>query len=232
MISISTKQVELFEQAIGIRFVDKLLALLREEFPVCFRGLPDFVCKTMVVNGIQASLRCGFTLQSYIGGFVALQCNSSPDFFLHPTIAKTLAISNREKLKYHYLMNNVPKPIWNEIKLSTNPMAWFNKNNNNQAIARLSYHVCSVFPKITNIQSEAQLFLLFTIAKEKAARYGVNWEEGIAIFAVALALYGSRLDEINGPTWSKKVFFPSRLSPEKISNLLRLRILLDTDKII
>lgn len=232
MFSISTKQIEAFENEIGVRFVYQLLTLLREEYPACFSGLPDFVSQAMVVNGIQASLGCGFTLQSHIGGFVALQCSTSPDFFLHPAIAKILSISNHEKLKFHYLMHNVPESIWNEIKLSANPMAWFSNSNNAQATARMVYHVCSVFPELVNTQSDAQLFSLFKIATEKAVRYGIDWEEGIAIFAVALALYGSRLDEINGAAWSKKVFSLPRLSPEKIVNLLRLRIVLDADKLI
>ncbi|MCX7099870.1 MAG: hypothetical protein NTV43_18400 [Methylococcales bacterium] len=232
MFSISTKQVEALENEIGVRFVCQLLALLREEYPACFSGLPDFVSQAMVVNGIQASLRCGFTLQSHIGGFVTLQCSTSPDFFLHPAIVKILSISNHEKLKFHYLMHNAPESIWNEIKLSANPMAWFSNTNNNQAIARMAYHVCSTFPEFANTQSEAQLFSLFKIATEKAARYGIDWEEGIAIFATALVLYGSRLDETNGTTWSKKVFSLPHLSPEKIANLLRLRIALDTDKLI
>ena len=60
-----------------------------------------------------------------------------------------------------------------------------------------------------------------------AERHGIDWEEGLSVFAAAQAVYGRRFDQGEGPEWRRQVFTLPPLPAETVVGLLRYRLSLD-----
>ena len=101
-----------------------------------------------------------------------------------------------------------------------------------QQAARIAASVCTAFPELIGVLGETALLTLFTQAISRAHRLGIEPDAGIVVYAAALALFGTQLDEPSGPVWAAGVFKHPQLAPERLVALLRLRLLLDTDRLV
>lgn len=232
MIQLSAAQWAEIEALYALDFVDQLLQTMTESRPECFIGLPRYVRRTMILNGIVLAERCGFKLRSSTAAFIALQCHAAPDFYLHPVIDATLKSSLPEQQCIDTILYKIPDQTWNEIRGGASPCAWFEPRQQKQVAVRTAARVCANFPELIKNNSEDALFVFFNSTLIRAAEHGIDWDEGLVVFAVALALYGPNLDQPGGPPWASKVFFPSASRNAKIVNLLRARIALDTNRLI
>ena len=234
MLVISKTQMAAFEAASAQRFVERLLVELERQFPELLAPLPRFVRLTMVGNGLDRSSAWGFTLESTLGVFVALQCMSSADFDRHPDVEALLSsryVSEEQRLPQ--VMQRVSQAQWDEMRAGADIRAWFEPIRAEQQAARLAARVCATFPELLPTFDEPALRALFESATGRAARHGIVVEAGMCVFATALTLYGDGMDGPHGPRWARDIFSNHPpFSAAKIVALLRHAILLDTNRVI
>jgi hypothetical protein len=85
---------------------------------------------------------------------------------------------------------------------------------------------------VRNQPDEASLHAFFGAAITRAGKHGIDWDDGLIVFAAALVLYGQELGKASGPDWARGLFSSPALSAPKIVSLLRLRIALDTNLLV
>ncbi len=187
-----------FEDSAALAFVARLAERLAAKFPDTFAGQPRFVRRQMVAQGLSTADGFGLTLESTLGGFVALQCASAPDFHTHPQVRENLTAAAPERLRFDQLIETVPPSLWNTIKSGADVRAWFDPVRPELQAARIAIRVGDVFPELVDHFGEADLHQLFQQATERARRHGIEAHAGIVVYAAALAFYGTRLDETGG----------------------------------
>lgn len=232
MLTLSPLQMARFEDSAALAFVARLVERLAAKFPDTFRGQPRFVRRQMVAQGLSTADGFGLTLESTLGGFVALQCATAPDFHTHPQVRLILTAAAPERLRFDRLIETVPQLLWNSIKSGADVRAWFDPVRPDQQAARIAIRVCDVFPELVDRIAETDLLQLFQQVTARARRHGIEANAGVVVYAAALAFYGTRLDEAGGPAWARELFSPPLLTPARTVALLRLRVSLDTDRII
>lgn len=232
MLTFDAEQFRTFERNAGLGFVLRLTDRLAATEPTAFTGQPAFVRRLMVVNGLAMAAGYGFSLESTLGGFVALQCETAADFHCHPLMHAILQSGTPERQRFDRLIADVPASTWNVVKRGADLRAWFEPKSGEQQVARITALVCSTFPELHHRFRDAELLRLIERAIGEAKRHGVAVESGIAVYASALAVYGEELDAAAGPAWAAAIFRRAGLSSERQVALLRLRLLLDTDRLI
>jgi hypothetical protein len=192
-----------------------------------FEDLPLFVRRCLIANGLAAAGRCGLAEQASLSAFVALQCEFSPDFHTHPKVAEVLARVELEEAERLEAVLALPETLWEQVDVFGSDLAWFDPPLESQRMARIAYRACGLLPTIMETRSEAAILALLSQVDVAAARHGIDWEEGVAVFAAAQAVYGLRFDREDGPPWRKKVFTLPPLAPETVVGLVRYRLNLD-----
>jgi len=232
MLTLRSGQVRALERSTAAGFVQDLLARLAAERPAAFGGQPLYVRQQMVVNGLACAAAFGFTLRSTLGGFAALQCRTAADFHCHPLVRPVLLAREPERRRFDRLLAEVPAEVWDTLRRGADLRAWFEPRQPAQRPVRIAAQVCAVFPELVEQAPAGALPALFRASISRAARHGIAVESGVAVFAAALAIYGDTLDRPGGPSWAAQVFEEASLAPARIVALLRLRLLLDTDRLI
>lgn len=232
MLSIGTGQLQALQHAAAVGFLRRLIDRLAAETPVVFNGQPSFVREQMVVNGLAVAATFGFTLESTLGGFVALQCQTAADFHHHPLARQVLLAEDSEQRRFERLVGEVSADVWAAIRSGADHRAWFEPRQPSQQAVRIAARVCAAFPELVDKAPEGALRPIFEASIPRAAHHGIVVETGIAVYAAALAVYGDALDKPGGPAWAAQVFGSAPLPPERQVALLRLRLLLDTDRLV
>jgi hypothetical protein len=231
MFKLSRAQTTALDDAAGLRFLDGLRRELEQEHQEMFEDQPLFVRRCMVANGVTAAARCGFEEAGSLAVFVSLQCEFSPDFHTHPRVAEVLARPGEEEQRLEAVLA-LPEALWEQIDIYGSELAWFDPPLAVQRNARIAFKACGALPAIMETHSEAQALALFTGVSAAAARHGIDWEEGLAVFAAALAVYGKDFDRNGGPRWRHQVVTLPPLPAETVVGLLRYRLSLDFDCLI
>jgi hypothetical protein len=184
----------------------------------------------MIASGIETAQKYGLTLQSSFGAFVSLQCGTSPDFHRHPLIHGILLRPIPEKTIIQCLFDEVPKSVWESIREGADGAAWFLPARESMQLVRVAAGTCRALSNLAQSQpDEAVLHAFFGAAITRAGKHGIDWDDGLIVFAAAIVLYGEELGKASGPDWARGLFSPPPLSAPKIVSLLRLRIALDTN---
>lgn len=226
MLKFSRAQTAALDDGAGLRFVDAVLREMEEEHPARFEDLPLFVRRCMVANGLAAAGRHGLAEQASLLTFVSLQCAFAPDFHTHPKVAEVLARPGEEEDRLEAVLE-LPEALWEQIDAFGSDLAWFDPPLPSQRMARIAYRACGLLPAIMETHTDASLQALLAKLEASAARHGIDWEEGLAVFAAAQAVYGPRFDAEEGAAWRGKVFTLPPLAPEAVVGLLRYRLSLD-----
>ena len=232
MLTLSHAQLKDVERGTALAFVERLTTAMTSQFPEQLKRLPRFVRIAMMTNGLQVADAFGLTLEKTLGVFVGLQLETSADFHVHPLADAILRSDAPEQLRVDRLLRDIPHAVWDIIKRGADRRAWLEPHLPRQQLARIAGAVCTIFPELVEVHSEANLSALFVQSISGAQRHGIDPDAGVVVYAAALAIYGTRLDEPAGPTWAAKVFTHPPSPPAKLVALLRLQLLLDTDRLV
>lgn len=226
MLRLSTAQVSALEDAAGLQFIDEARCEAEGDYPGVFEDQPLFVRRCMVANGFACAGRLGFNEQASLRTFLSLQCGFAPDFHTHPAVAGLLAAEGEEGERLAAVLA-LPDDVWDQVDTFGSELAWFDPPAAGQRDARIAFHACGALPQIMQAHDDAGAHALFSGAWPAAARHGIDWEEGVAVFAAALALYGPRFDRDGVTPWAPSVFTLPPSDPETVVGLLRYRLNLD-----
>lgn len=226
MLTLSRTQTTALDQSAGLRFVDQVRLQMEAEHAQLFEDLPLFVRRAMIANGLAAAGSHGFSEQASLLTFVSLQCDFSPDFHTHPKVASVLDCGGEEEERLQAVLA-LPEALWEQVDVYGSDLAWFDPPMPTQRTARIAYRACGLLPAIMETHTDAGAWDLFSRAEAAAARHGIDWEEGLSVFAAAQAVYGPRFDQAEGPQWKRHVFTLPPLPPEAVLGLLRYRLSLD-----
>ncbi len=232
MLTLSHAQMEDVARGTARAFVARLTDAMTLRFPEQLRRLPRFARIAMVTNGLQVANGFGLTLEKTLGVFVGLQLETSADFHVHPLTDAMLSSDAPQQVRIDRMLRDIPHAVWDTIKRGADRRAWFEPHLPQQQLARIAAGVCTVFPELVEVHDEAKMSALFGRAVSGAQRHGLEPDAGIVVYASALAVYGTRLDEPGGPTWAADVFTHPPRPPAKLAALLRLQLLLDTDRLV
>lgn len=214
-------------------FALRVLAALTAEFPALFEPLPMFVRATLVCNGLDQAETWNFTLEKTICAFVALQCETAPDFFHSERVRPWLDPEVDEVARLSGLLAGVSPEVWCDIKRGADHRAWFEPLRPEQRAARIALQVCQVFPELVQHHPEDSLRGFFDAVPARGLGHGIDVESGLCVFAAALAFYGDALDKRHGPAWAVPLFFrEAPLSPARLVALLRNALLVDSGRLI
>lgn len=226
MLQLSRAQSNALEDSAGLRFVDAVRVEMEAEHGELFEDLPLFVRRCMIANGLAAAGRNNLGEQASLFAFVSLQCDFSPDFHTHPKVAEVLARPGEEEERLEAVLA-LPEALWEQVEAFGSDLAWFDPPVASQRLARIAYRACGLLPAVMETHTDASLLALLAQVDAAAGRHGIDWEEGLAVFAAAQAVYGPRFDREEGPAWRTKVFTLPPLAPEAVVGLLRYRLNLD-----
>ena len=232
MLTLSHAQLKDVARGTALAFVERLTDTMSSQFPEQLKRLPRFARIAMMANGLQVADGFGLTLEKTLGMFVALQLETSADFHVHPLADAILRFNTPQQVRIDRLLRDIPQAVWDVIKRGADRRAWFEPHLPQQQLARIAAGVCAVFPELVEVHSETKLSALFGQAISGAQRHGLDPDTGVVVYAAALAVYGTRLDEPGGPTWAADVFTHPPRAPAKLVALLRLQLLLDTDRLV
>lgn len=234
MLSLKPQQMEALAEQQAVGFAARLLSELTRQFPNLMEPLPVFVRATMVCNGLDQGEALGFSREKTLGMFVALQCETAPDFFYSERVRPLLDSQNADEVaRMTRLLRDVPEEVWTQIKRGADLRAWFEPFRPDQRPARIGMQVCIAFPELVTQFAEAGLKSFFEGIAVRGLRHGIDADSGLCVYAAALAFYGDTLDQLTGPRWATDIFFRQvPHSPAKIVGLLRNALLLDSGRLI
>lgn len=234
MLSLNPQQMEALAQRQAVGFAARLLSELTRQFPCLMEPLPVFVRAAMVCNGLDQAEALGFSLEKTLGMFVALQCETAPDFFYSERVRPLLDSQNADEVaRITRLLREVPEEVWTQIKRGADLRAWFEPFRPEQRPSRIAMQVCTAFPELVMQFPEAALKSFFEGIAVRGLRHGIEADSGLCVFAAALAFYGDTLDQPKGPSWATEIFFGQvPYSPAKVVGLLRNALLLDSGRLI
>lgn len=229
MLTLTHAQMKDVARGTALAFVGRLTDTMTAQFPEQLKCLPRFARIAMLTNGLQVADGFGLTFERTLGMFVGLQLETSADFHVHPLADAMLRSDAPQQVRIDRLLRDIPQAAWDIIKRGADRRAWFEPHLPQQQLARIAAGVCTVFPELVEVHSEAKLSALFGQAISSAQRHGLDLDTGVVVYAAALAVYGTRLDEPGGPMWAAEVFTQPPRAPAKLVALLRLQLLFDTD---
>jgi len=206
MLTFSAAQMKAAEAGQARRFLERVVERMRAVFPEQLERQPRFVRLAMVGNGLQTASAFGFEQEDTLATFVGLQFETSADFHVLPQAFAILTSAGTEQERINRLMTEVPQETWDTIKRGADLRAWFEPWRPEQKAARIAQRVCHAFPQFAAANPGADLRAFFEQTVARAQRHGIEPEVGIAVYAAALAVYGTTLDEASGPVWATEVF--------------------------
>lgn len=221
MLRITARQMDACERHTSQRYFDGLVVTLRTEWPDVFAGQPGFVCRQMAGNGLTLARSFRFELESSLARYVALQCETAPDFHAFPQARAILEEDADEDERLGALLDEIPQETWTAIKRGADARAWFEPKQDGQRMVRIAARVCGTFPEVAARWSDAQAAALFTSALAVGIGRGIATDNGLAAYAAAHALYGP--DQLAAADAG---------APEDLLIALRLRLLVDTGRLI
>lgn len=186
MLSLNPQQMEALAERQAVGFAARLLSELTRQFPSLMEPLPVFVRAAMVCNGLDQAEALGFSLEKTLGMFVALQCETAPDFFYSERVRPLLDSQNDDEVaRMTQLLRDVPEEIWTQIKRGADLRAWFEPFRPEQRPARIAMQVCTAFPELVRQFPEANLRPFFEGIAVRGSRYDIDTDSGLCVYAAA-----------------------------------------------
>jgi hypothetical protein len=185
MLSLNPQQMEALAERQAVGFAARLLSELTRQFPSLMEPLPVFVRAAMVCNGLDQAEALGFSLEKTLGMFVALQCETAPDFFYSERVRPLLDSQNDDEVaRMTQLLRDVPEEIWTQIKRGADLRAWFEPFRPDQRPARIAMQV-PAFPELVTQFPEANLRPFFEGIAVRGSRYDIDTDSGLCVYAAA-----------------------------------------------
>lgn len=234
MLVLDEAQLQRMSHHRRLAFAQALMRRLVTEFPALLQPLPPFVQAAMVCHGLDTAQRLGFTLESTLGEFVALQCASAADFHQHPQARSILMQTSLPQAQRLQGLHQALAPAtWHQIKAGADLRAWFSPERPQDLPTRIAARVCSEFPALAHQVAEPVLRDFFYAMPARAQGHGITAESGMVVLAAALAWYGDRLDHAHGPRWACELLFGQPpLAAARIVAGLRHALLLDSGRLV
>lgn len=193
MLSLNPQQMEALAERQAVGFAARLLSELTRQFPRLMEPLPVFVRAAMVCNGLDRAEALGFSLEKTLGMFVALQCETAPDFFYSERVRPLLDSQNADEVaRMTRLLRDLPEEVWTQIKRAADLRAWFEPFRPAQRPARIAMQVCIAFPELVTQFPEATLRPFFEGIALRVLRHGIDTDFGLCIYAAAWAFPDSQ----------------------------------------
>jgi hypothetical protein len=115
MLVIRREQMEVLDEAVQQAFVERVVAHLKRHQPLSVSSMADVELRDRVACGIACARRHGFTWESTLTAFVALQFVVSPRFFKQPHIEEGLMVEGiAEGDRFRHLFSRTSEKDWRE----------------------------------------------------------------------------------------------------------------------
>lgn len=125
MIIVGKQQMEALDIQAERRFVDRLVAEVREHHGDVFGRLPDDAIRDLVDSGLERARAFGFSWQSSLASFVHLMFAVAPSFYRHPAVRAVLTDARIPlEDRVARLPAVVPARVWAEIRDRYDVTAW------------------------------------------------------------------------------------------------------------
>jgi hypothetical protein len=125
VLKIRKKQIETFDKIAEDRFVDKLIAYLKDKQSVWVANSPDAELRQRVQWGINRARSHGLTWESSIMKFVSLMFRIAPNFDEYPPIAALLARTDIPANDLaDRLFSDITTEQWEAATQRYDPAAW------------------------------------------------------------------------------------------------------------
>lgn len=231
MLTVNGAQLDAMSRQDQERFVEFLYEDLLPEFPELFLSLPRSVACRMLRRGVERARAQGFVEAGGIAAFIRLMALIGADFDEHPMVADVLAgIAEADETKrLSALVDGLSEADLEEAYEDADDRAWFAPDDTaGWTVAT----VCWSFSELSAVRPEDRLYTLAAAAVEKAGKLGLEDNDAVPIIAACIAFYGDDFDGPSGPPWCRDVLPRPDLPSAVRLELLRVRIALDTGRMI
>jgi hypothetical protein len=126
MFMIRNSQMDIFQESLDERFVERTAQRIRETDPLDAKGIDAVLLKGMVKNGIARARSHQLSWESSITGFVYLMFSVAPDFDERPAFREILdnVSIEDENRRMGVLFERIPEEEWEEARLRGDRAAW------------------------------------------------------------------------------------------------------------
>lgn len=231
MLTVSGEQFDEMSRQDLTQFVEFLYEDLLPEFPELFLSLPRSVACRMLRQGVERARARGFVEAGGIAAFIRLMALIGADFDEHPMVADVLAgiTETDETKRLSALIDGLNEADLEEAYEDADDRAWFAPDDTpGWTVATL----CWTFSELSAVRPEERLYALAAAAAEKARKLGLEDNDAVPVIAACIAFYGDDFDGLSGPPWCRDVLPRPDLPPTVRLELLRVRIALDTGRMI